>query len=36
MMNGHVVMPDGAALEVKLANADPAARSVQQTPSDNL
>ena len=35
-MNGHVIVPEGAALEVKLANADPAARSVQQTPSDNL
>jgi len=35
-MNGHVALQGTAPLEVKLANADPAARAVQQTPSDNL
>ena len=36
VMNGHVIVPEGPPLEVKLANADPATRSAQQTPSDNL
>jgi len=35
-MNGHVALSGTAPLEVKLANADPAARAVQQTASDNL
>lgn len=35
-MNGTVVDPDAGPMEVKFANADPASRALQQTPSDNL